>query len=76
MDPGAPEYVYVQVANHIADRIGSGDLPVKGRLPGERDLAEEYGVSFGTMRKATELLRERGLITTLHGKGSYIVKKP
>jgi GntR family transcriptional regulator len=75
-DPDAPGYLYVQVADHIAARIKSGDLRLKGRLRGERELAEEYRVAFGTMRRAIAELRERGLVATYRGKGTYVVKKP
>lgn len=72
-DAGGPAYVYARVADHIAARISAGDLLADARLPGERDLAAEYGVAIGTARRATEELRERGLIVTLPGKGSFVV---
>jgi DNA-binding GntR family transcriptional regulator len=55
-DPGAagPAYVYVRMADHIAARIAAGDLPPGSRLPGERDLAEEYGIALGTVRRDHE----------------------
>jgi len=77
-DPGAggPAYVYMRVADHIAARIAAGDLPADARLPGERELATEYGVAIGTARRAVEELRERGLVVTLPGKGTYVVGTP
>ncbi|MFJ4340434.1 GntR family transcriptional regulator [Streptomyces sp. NPDC088915] len=42
------------------------------RLPAERDLAEEYGVAYLTVRRAARVLRERGLILTVHGKGTFV----
>ncbi|MTD56638.1 winged helix-turn-helix domain-containing protein [Amycolatopsis pithecellobii] len=72
-DPSAAGYLYVHVADHIAERIEAGEL--KGQLPGERDLTEEYRVSLGTMRNAIKELRKRGLIETYHGKRSFIVPK-
>jgi len=71
-EPRDDDYLYVQVADHIEARIRTGDLPVGARLPGEHDLAEEYGVAFNTARRVTRELRERGLIRTLPGKGSYV----
>lgn len=70
-----PGYLYVKVADHIAADIESGELRGNARLPGERELAADFGVAFGTMRHAMEVLRERGLIVTLRGKGNYVVKK-
>jgi DNA-binding GntR family transcriptional regulator len=73
-DPAAagPGYVYAQVADHIAARIRTGELSPGARLPGERDLAEEYGVALGTIRRAVQELRDRDLVITLPAKGTYI----
>lgn len=76
-DPGAdgPAYVYMRVADHLAARIASGELPADARLPGERDLAAEYGVALGTARRAVEELRDRGLVVTLPGKGTFVTRR-
>lgn len=71
-DAGQPGYVYMRVADHIAARIDAGELRQSVRLPGERELAEEYGVALGTARRALVELRERGLVVTLPGKGTFI----
>jgi GntR family transcriptional regulator len=42
------------------------------RLRSERDLAEHYEVSYGTIRRAMEVLRERGLIATIHGRETFV----
>jgi len=67
-----PEYAYVQVANHLTARINTGDLTPGARLPGERDLAGEYGVALGTIRRALAEMRERGLVVTTPSKGTFI----
>jgi GntR family transcriptional regulator len=64
--------VYVQVADHIAGRIASGELAPGSRLPAERDLATFYGVSYDTIRRATAVLRQRELIVTVHGRGTFV----
>jgi DNA-binding GntR family transcriptional regulator len=66
----------MRVADHIAARIAAEDLLADARLPAERDLAAEYGVAIGTARRAVLELRERGLVVTLPGKGTYIVGRP
>lgn len=66
-------YLYEQMADHLAGRIASGELAVNDLLPAEAKLAREYGVSLGTARRATALLRERGLVATLRSKGSFVV---
>ena len=64
--------LYVQLAEHLAARIEAGELPRGSKMPPERDLAVEYGVAYNSVRRAMELLRERGLILTMHGRGTYV----
>jgi DNA-binding GntR family transcriptional regulator len=70
VDPFADEHSYVQVADDVARRITSGEIIRK--LPAERALAEEYGVAYITVRRAMEVLRDRGLIVTVHGRGTFV----
>ena len=73
VDPDSPVLAYVQLADDLARKIGSGELT--GRLPSERDLASEYGVAYGTVRRAMELLRDRGLVESVHGRGTFVVQR-
>ena len=63
-------HAYQQVADAIAARIADGRYLCK--LPSERDLAWEFEVSYVTVRRATAILRERGLIVSIHGRGTFI----
>lgn len=72
INPNGPELVYVQVADDIAARIASGELASGARLPAERDLAAEYGVAYDSVRRATAVLRDRELIVTVHGRGTFV----
>jgi GntR family transcriptional regulator len=74
-EPTRLRLLYEQVAEHVAARIEAGDLQPGQRLPPERDLAIEYGVAYHTVRNATKLLRERGLIVTIHGGGTYVAER-
>lgn len=76
IDSAGPRLVYVQVADLIAARIASGELAPGSRLPAERDLAAEYGVAYDTIRRAAAVLRERGLIETVHGRGTFVAVPP
>ena len=67
-----PTPIYVRVADWIESRIKSGELRSGFRLPPERELAQETGVAYDTIRRAAVLLRERGLIVTVHGRGTYV----
>jgi GntR family transcriptional regulator len=70
IDPLGPDFAYIQVANHIASRIEVGEI--KHKLPAERALAEEYGVAYQTVRHAMQVLRDRGLIITRQGRGTFV----
>lgn len=74
-DAGEPGYLWEAVAQHLTARIEAGDLPPGARLPGERDLAAEYGVALMTARRAIRDLRERGLVRTLPSKGTFVTKQ-
>jgi len=64
--------LYVQVADYVAGRIQAGALRPGSRLPAERDLAEQWGVAYQTIRRAMRELRERGLVASVVGKGTYV----
>lgn len=70
VDPFGREHAYVQVASDVARRIRTGEITRK--LPAERALADEYGVAYVTVRHAMEVLREQGLIVTIHGRGTFV----
>jgi len=75
-DPQGPQLVYMAFADHIAARIAAGELTPGSRLPSERDLADEYGIAYMTVRRGMQKLRERGLIVTVHGKGTFVANPP
>ena len=66
------DLAYVQIADDITARIASGELRPGARLLSERALADYYGRSYQTVRRAMEVLRDRGLITTIHGRGTFV----
>jgi DNA-binding GntR family transcriptional regulator len=73
VDPFGAEPAYKQVADDIARRIETGEIARK--LPAERALAEEYECAYTTVRHAMALLRERGLIITAHGRGTFVAQR-
>jgi hypothetical protein len=60
----------------LAKRIERGEFPVGARLPSEAELAQDYRTAKMTVRRALEILRECGLIRTLHGRGSVVIATP
>src|SRR5438477_10857009 len=66
---------YRQVADSIRRRIGAGEYP-SGALETEAELGRAYGVSRITVRKALELLRDEGIVTSRKGSGWRIAVDP
>ena len=64
--------LYLQLCDLMADRIATRAWKPGGALPNEGDLAREFGVSPGTVRKALERLEEIRLITRRRGRGSFV----
>lgn len=66
---------YIEIADSIRHKIANGDLKGGDKLPSERELCEQWGVSTITARKALESLRAEGLVYGIRGKGTF-VRKP
>jgi DNA-binding GntR family transcriptional regulator len=64
--------LYEQVADYVEAQITSGDLKPGQKFPDMRDLAEEWGVAYQTVRRAMRELRERGLVVSRVGKGTFV----
>ena len=64
-----------RVAEGVADQIRllilEGTFPPGQPLPGERQLAERFGVSRGSIRDAFRTLETIGLLVTRHGQGTF-----
>jgi DNA-binding GntR family transcriptional regulator len=70
VDRNRLDHAYMQVADDIARRIREREITNK--LPAERTLAEQYEVSYVTVRHAMALLRECALIISIHGRGTFV----
>lgn len=64
--------LYVRLANRIEEDIEAGTLPAGAKLPPQRNLAFDIGVTVGTVSRAYALVRERGLISGEVGRGTYV----
>lgn len=56
----------------LEDRILGGTYPVGGKLPSERQLADQYGVSRPVVREVLRTLKERRLIEVHAGRGAFV----
>jgi GntR family transcriptional repressor for pyruvate dehydrogenase complex len=63
-----------QIIDAMRDQILRGHYPRGSRLPTERDLALEFGVSSPTIREALRALTSMGLVEVRHGSGAYVRK--
>ncbi|MFF7182885.1 GntR family transcriptional regulator [Streptomyces sp. NPDC008121] len=76
LDPQSARPLYTQLADVIAAKITSGEFAPDRMIPTPGRLSEEYGIAVLTARRAMRELRERGLIVTVPGKGSYVLPTP
>jgi GntR family transcriptional regulator len=67
-----PEPLWVQAVDLIVGEIESGVLPPGARLPPERVLCQQLGISRVTLRKALTHLVEQGVLSPSHGRGWYV----
>ena len=67
--------VATQVARDIEADIKAGRLAPDTRLPNEIDLSQQYGVARMTVRRAVAQLRDKGLVVTVHGRGSFVAPR-
>lgn len=63
---------YLQIEDELAGRIESGTLGVGERIPPERQLAGQMGVSRMTVRQALARLEHRGLVVRQQGRGTFV----
>ncbi|HEY7551025.1 MAG TPA: GntR family transcriptional regulator [Hyphomicrobiaceae bacterium] len=64
--------LYLQVRDALASRIAGGEWKPNSAIPNEGDLAREFGVSSGTMRKALDLMEGERLLTRRQGRGTFV----
>jgi GntR family transcriptional regulator len=68
--------IYIQIIDQIKHLIASGVLQPDDQLPTVRQLAADLRVNFNTVARAYRLLDDQGLISTQHGRGTYILRPP
>ena len=66
--------LYEQIVRQVEESLEKGELKTGDKLPAERDLAEQFGVSRTAVREAVKVLREKGLVEAFPGKGTLIME--
>ena len=68
--------LYEQVVERLLDHVIAQRLEAGDRLPPERDLAENLGVSRATVAQALVALEVLGVINVQHGNGAVLLYRP
>lgn len=64
--------LYIQLKNTIKERIDQREYLPGEKIPSEREMSERYGVNRMTVKKAVKALEEDGILTCIHGKGTFV----
>jgi Transcriptional regulators len=62
-----------RITEMLAAQIRSGAYPVNARLPTEKFMTEQYGVSRTVIREAISRLKSEGLVETRQGSGTIVL---
>jgi GntR family transcriptional regulator len=72
LDKASPIPLYLQLAGRLEALVAEGAYPVGAKLPGEEELARQYGLNRNTVRHALALLVRNGLVRTERGVGTFV----
>lgn len=64
-----------QIADDLTARIRSGEYQPGQKLPSGPELADLYDVSISSAARVYLILKERGLIVGVQGKGLYVANR-
>lgn len=64
--------IYEQIVNNIERFVALGIIKEKEQIPSIREMASSIGVNPNTVKKAYDILENRGIIQTISTKGTFI----
>lgn len=67
--------LYEQIAHQVLELIDVGSLNPGDQLPTTRELAVKLGVNFNTVARAYRMLDQGEIISTQHGRGTFILEQ-
>jgi DNA-binding FadR family transcriptional regulator len=70
-----PQRLYRQIAEQVRSLITGGEFPPGSRLPAERELAKQLGVSRPSVREALIALEVEGWVEVRTGSGVYVLQR-
>lgn len=71
-NPVSTKKLYIQIYNQILSEVQSGSFQIGDRLPSERELCLQFGVSRAPVRQALSALEMNGIIYSRQGEGAFI----
>lgn len=72
LDRKSYEPAYMQLVRIVSQQIAAGTLRPGDQLPSEIQFCTQYDVSPMTVRRAINILVERGLVSAAQGKGTFV----
>ena len=73
IDPRSGTPIYLQIVEQIRNQIQLGALAAGAQLPTVRAIAQDLRINFNTVSRAYRILHDAGVITTMQGKGTFIL---
>ena len=67
--------VYIQIHNQLRQNIEDGEWKVGDKIPAERELANDFGVSRMTLRQAIQALVDEGILERRVGSGTFVANR-
>lgn len=66
---------YREIAADLIERIEAGEYRADGRIPSYAELKAMYSVGVTTVQMALAIVRDRGLIYSIPGRGNFVATK-
>lgn len=66
---------YFTIYQFIKNKIENNEYLPEEKIPSENEFCKIFDVSRNTVRKAISLLISEGILTSVHGKGVFVMKK-
>jgi GntR family transcriptional repressor for pyruvate dehydrogenase complex len=76
IQPVARPRLYEVIVEQLCEHIATRDMQPGDRLPPERELATQLGVSRATLSQALVALEVQGVLSVRHGDGAVMVRRP
>ena len=69
-------FKYMEIVNWVKQQISAGSLMLNSKLPTEKEMIAQFGVSRQSVRRAVQQLEAEGVLQTVQGSGTYVINTP